>query len=265
MRVKLYIVTYKHQDLLAATLKSLYASDYPKDAPIYIVNNHSSAVEVDSRPIVLQNIFRPDWSTGGLPQNYNEIFLHGIKDIRSPDCDVLIHCHNDTTFSSNWFARLLEYHKTYSFITQSQGCGFCSYLPEAINEIGLWDQRYPSLGFGEGDYFLRAIKYNGPKTSINDAAQKRVWQPLPEQIVFKNGNFTNEDHSKSFESYPVCRQIFEMKWGIRDVGWSQELMNNFPDPKIPTYILYPYFEKYLKSLDVKYFQGIDCFGKPFID
>lgn len=271
MRVKLYIVTYKHQDLLAATLKSLYASDYPQDAPIFIVNNHSSSVYENqlsyTRPIILQNTFRPDCSTGNLGENYNQIFLHGIKDIRSPDCDLLIHCHNDTSFSPNWFSKLLKYHETYNFITQSQGCGFCSYVvPDAIQEIGMWDQRYCSLGFGEGDYFLRAIKYNGPKTSINDGAQKRTWNPLPEVLVSKNGNFTNDDHAKSFESYSICRQIFEKKWGgVRDVGWSQEQMKNFPDPQIPTYIQYPYFEKYLKNLDQKYFQGIDCFGKLFMD
>lgn len=266
MRVKLYIVTYKHQDLLNETLTSLYGSDYPQDAPIFIVNNHSSPVYVDARPIILQNTFRPDSSTGHLSRNYNEIILHGIKDIREPDCDVLIHCHNDTNFAPDWFSKLLKYHETYSFITQSQGCGFCSYLPEAINEIGLWDERLCSLGYHEGCYMLRAIKYNGSKTSINDGAQRRVWNPLPEVLASKNGNFTNSDHAASFESYSICRQIFEKKWGgVRDVGWSQEQMKNFPDPQIPTYIQYPYFEKYLKNLDVKYFRDIDCFGKLFME
>jgi hypothetical protein len=269
MKTKLYIVTYKHPELLNATLENLFRTDYSGE--IFIVNNHSEfkgsfddgSKYEDEGVKVLHNVFRPDSSTGHLSRNYNEIILHGIKDIRRPDCDVLIHCHNDTTFALDWFSKLLEHHKIYNFITQSQGCGFCSYLPEAINEIGVWDERFNTIGYHEGDYFLRAIKYNGLKTSINDLNQGRGYNVIPEKFVWKNGNFTNSDHATSFGNYSVCRQMFEMKWGIRDVGWYPGMV--IPDPRLPTYILYPYFEKYLKNLDQKYFQGIDCFGKPFMD
>lgn len=266
MKVKLYIITYKHPELLKTTLKGLSETDFFQhdNKSVFIVNNHSS-FECDNLygANVLNNTFRPDHSTGHLSRNYNEIFLHAIKDIRNPDCDLLIHLHNDTSFDPLWFSKLLKYHEKYSFITQSQGCGFCSYLPEAINEIGMWDERFCTIGYHEGDYFLRAIKYNGEKSSINDGNQKRSWNPIDEHIAWKNGNFTNEDHEKSFDNYSICRQMFEMKWGIRDVGWDRNTMLNIPDPKIPSYILYPYFEKHLKGLSKKYFQNIDAFGPPF--
>lgn len=269
MKVKLYIVTYKRPDDLRTTLSDIFNSDIVEhDVEVYIANNHTEFYiddEYVDKVTVLHNVFRPDHSTGHLSRNYNEIFLHGIQDLTSPDCDLLIHTHDDNTFQPNWFSQLLEYHKTYDFITFSQGCGLCSYLPRAVKSIGMWDERFCTIGYHEGDYFLRALRTLKDKVSINDPHQGREFNPLPHIVTKKSGTGQNFAHQQSFNNYSVCRNLWELKWpGLKDGGWSQEFYHNVPKPAIPTYILYPYFEKHMDNLEDKYFKGIDVDGRPFL-
>tara|TARA_R110002020_G_scaffold182598_1_gene378227 strand:+ start:8266 stop:9066 length:801 start_codon:yes stop_codon:yes gene_type:complete len=265
MKIKFYVVTYNRPEELNTTLTSLFQSDITNyNVEFFIVNNYtdiSLAPEFKDKVTVLENTFRPDNSTGHLSRNYNEIFLHGIKDIRNPDCDILMHSHDDNLFEKDFGSKMLEYHKQYNFITFSQGCGLCSYLPESIDKIGMWDERFCTIGYHEGDYFIRALIYNKDKTSINDGNQGRLYNPLPPVCTKQPGTGQNEAHQTSFNNYSICRQMWELKWpGRRDGGWT-DLPNG---PSTHMHMYYPYFEKHLSALPVKYFGEIDAFGQPFL-
>jgi len=269
MKIKFYIVTYKRKDDLHKTLISLFKTDISQhNVHVYIVNNHSDFYiddEFTNKVTVLHNVFRPNHSTGHLSRNYNEIFLHGFKDLLNPDCDILIHSHDDNLFDPYFFNKLVEYHKNYDLLTFSQGCGLMSYTPEAVKTIGLWDERFCTIGYHEGDYFLRALTYMKNRVSINDPLQVREWKPLPHICSKQSGTDQNEEHQRSFTYYSVCRRLWELKYpSVRDVGWSQEQMSNMPHPSIPYYVMYPYFEKDLYNLDEKYFNGVDFNGRPFL-
>tara|TARA_B100002019_G_C21227812_1_gene578304 strand:+ start:517 stop:1326 length:810 start_codon:yes stop_codon:yes gene_type:complete len=269
MKIKFYIVTYKREDDLNKTLNSLFASDINNyNVEVYIVNNHSQlsfASQFKDKVTVLHNTFRPDNSTGHLSRNYNEIFLHGFKSLAHPDCDILIHSHDDNTFDPHFFTKLLEYHKKCELITFSQGCGLMSYTAEAVKQVGMWDERFCTIGYHEGDYFLRAIAQLKEKVSINDPLQGREWNPLPWICTKLPNTDQNAEHQRSFTYYPICRKLWELKYpGIKDVGWSYAQMQNLPSPSIDYHVMYPYFEKDLYNLSSKYFSGIDFNGRPFL-
>ena len=269
MKIKFYIVTYKRKKDLHNTLVSLFNTDINEyNVEVYIVNNHSEIFiddEFKSRVKVLHNTFRPDSSTGHLSRNYNEIFLHGFKDLSNPDCDLLMHSHDDNTFDSMFFKKIIEHHKKYELITFSQGCGLMSYTPEAVKTVGMWDERFCTIGYHEGDYFVRALAYLKDKVSINDPLQGREFNPLPWICTKLQDTQQNNEHQRSFTYYPICRQLWELKYPtIKDVGWSKEQYLNMPEPNISYFVMYPYFEKDLYNLDSKYFEGIDFNGKPFL-
>ncbi len=271
MNIKFYIVTYNREHDLNKTLESLFATDISShNVEICIVNNHSN---FRMNPIyndkvkVLHNVMRPDFSTGHLSRNYNEIFIHGFKNLAAPACDILMHSHDDNTFHPEFFSKMLEHHKTYEMITFSQGCGLMSYLPEAVRKNGMWDERFCTIGYHEGDYFLRALRYNRDKTSINDwAAAHRQWNPIPEELCFKlAGTSLNEAHAASHKYYSLCRRFWIMKWGNwRDQAWSTSQLENVKKPELPQYMMYPYFEKDIYDLEEKYYPRIEIIGHPYL-
>jgi hypothetical protein len=191
--------------------------------------------------------------------------MHGFRDLNNPDCDILMHSHDDNTFDSLLFSKMIKLHEKYNLVTFSQGCGFMSYLPLAVKRIGMWDERFCTLGYHEGDYFLRALRYDRDKVSINDPGGERNWQnEMP--LVFKPfETHMNPNHVASWRYYSVCRRLWELKWGNwKDVSWSIEQMSDVKKPEIPCYMLYPYFEKDIENLDEKYYSGIDFHGKIFL-
>jgi len=269
MKIKFYIVTYNREKELNETLRSLFNTDYSNyEVQFFIVNNHTSIKFNDKyadKVTVLENVFRPDNSTGHLSRNYNEIILHGIKDVTDPDCDILIHSHDDNLFKENFFSEIIKNHEQFDFITFSQGCGLCSYLPLAIDRIGLWDERFCTIGYHEGDYFLRALITDptNKKTSINDPNQGREYNALPPLCIKQSGTHQNAAHTASFTNYSVCRQLWQIKWPTcKDGGW--DINNLPPNTKLKRFMLYPYFEKKLSNLPEKYFNEIDAHGHPFL-
>ena len=269
-KVKLYIVTYNRESELNTTLASLFAGVTVEiDLSVVVHSNHSTCVinpEFMDRVEVKYNSLRPDNSTGHLSRNYNLMIIDAFKDINEPDCDILVHSHDDNTFAPNWIDLMLKYHEIYDFISDSQGCGWCSYLPEHIKKTGMWDERFCTIGYHEGDYFIRSLAYNKDKVSINDSNQGRSYNALPDRICFKQaGSHNSEAHELSFTNYSVTRHLWEMKYPtIKDVGWTAEVYENAPKPAIHNHIMYPYFEKHLPDLDEKYYPSIDAHGRPFL-
>lgn len=250
MKFKLFIITYKNSKDLCNNLNSLFSSNIKEhQLEINIINNHSN-FNIDNifqdKITIFHNKLRPDFSTGWLAENWNQAIINGFKDLNTPDCDILITAQDDTIWEPDWLNCLLELHQDFDFIQMGVGDHVCSYKPEAIKKIGLWDQRYPGIGFQESDYFLRALIYNKDKTCLNDYQHGRLINNVNFSICQRPApnNVFSDDHRKSMNYHYISEKVFKTKWpNVPPNYWTQELINNPPTHSaIPSFIYYPYFE-----------------------
>ena len=275
MRAKLYIVTYDNPRDLDETLASVFASEWHgHHLDVTVVSNHSRLeVRPDFRRMVyvIDNQARPDFSTGHLARSWNQCLVHGFRSLTAPDTDFVVTAQNDTLFDPRWFHRLVELHKTYSFVTAGAGDNFCSYLPDAVRAIGLWDERYCGIGYQEADYFLRAYLDNHERSSVNDYAHGRVLNPYGGAPLARRlhppGQF-DEHHLRSTKHHALCRNLFMRKWGpdLMPEEWRGFLSGPLPGrrSKLENYLYYPYFELDVHDLAGKnYF--CDTAGVPFFN
>lgn len=271
MKIKMYIVTFRNSKDLTLNLQSLFASTWSgHHLEIFVINNHSDFQldeQLSNQVKILHNVCRPDFSTGHLSRNWNQAIVNGFKNINNPDCDILIHCQDDTVFMPNWCDDLINLHEKYSFIQMGVGDNFCSYLPDSIKKIGLWDERFCGIGFQEADYFMRARIHNSDNSCINDYVHGRLHNPTHLKIcersepIIVNGKVNHSVfHRESTKYHFVNKNFFNKKWGVAPEQWD----NKTPTQSlIENYIFYPYFELDIPNLEEKnYF--IEGKGIPFL-
>lgn len=261
MKIKLFIITYNNFEDLHNNLTSLFNSNNSiLDLQLFIINNHSNfflSEEYQDKITILHNYLRPDFSTGHLSRNWNQAIINGFKNLDNPDSDVVITCQDDTIFEKDWLNKLLDLHSKYNFIQMGIGDQLCSYLPESIKNIGLWDERFCGIGYQEADYFIRALIYNKEKTCLNDYQHGRLINSVNYQLCFRPNppNIFSNDHKKSIQHHHISEKIFNVKWP----GYSPNYWNNkhYHEPpvcsSIDNFIYYPYFEKdIINLLEKKY-------------
>jgi hypothetical protein len=281
MMVSIYMVTYRNPIYLNKNIASILASG--ADVRINVINNHSEFV-LDPRHrdavTVLHNTVRPDFSTGHLARNWNQALLLGFQDLKNPACDIVITVQDDVIFKVDWFSRLLDLHRRYSFITMGIGDAFCSYLPEAVRKIGLWDERFTD--YHAADYFLRALIYNREGSSINDPSLGRLHNAVESNkcghdhvldadtddeldradsmlITEPPMNLDRKKAKRSIVKFArVAQTVFSHKWKVSPVLWTEE-HHALRSPLIPSYIIYPYFEKDVEGLREKNYIVSDDF------
>jgi hypothetical protein len=244
MKIKLYIVTYNNSFVLNKTLNSLFKTKEYSNIEVIIINNHTN-FKCNYNVNVKHNIVRPDFSTGHLARDWNCAIIDGFKNLQNPDCDIVITSQDDMVFSENWVNKLLKYHETYNFITSSWGDGFCSYLPESIINVGLWDERFNTIEYQEADYFNRQKLFNKDKCSINDFHHNRILNPL----------FKNDDDSfvkRASDELPT-RKPSKHNFNLLKSKYDEplEFRDNLSYKNKQT-ILYPYFEKDIMNINEKY-------------
>ncbi len=245
-KIKIYIVTYNAQDTINKNLKSLFASDIAKhNVEIYIINNHSN-FSIDGEFIdkvkVLHNITRPDFSRGHLSRNWNQALINGFKDLSNPDCNIVACVQDDTLWYQDSIEKLINIHETYSFYTCTPGDGFCSYTPDAVKTIGLWDERFCGITFQEADYFLRAYLYNNAKSSINDSPHGRQLNPMY-AIAWRNNTRDDNDRKLLSYIYHYSLELFKLKWPNNKFEYWDINEPMTAASAITNFVLYPYFEK----------------------
>jgi len=263
MRIKHYIVTYNNEEILNGCLESLSTvfEKYTKDEyQVYIINNHSN-FKIDSKfekyVEVIHNELRPDFSTGHLSRNWNQAILHGFKDLKNPDCDILITSQNDCYFEGDFIRNVIKWHETYSFLQQGAGDNFISYTPESIKKVGLWDERFSNIGYQEADYFLRQLLYNKDGCSINDDVHLRLHNREKNNVIkLTDSGFVRGDefHLLSTKYHKISESVYRNKWGDTAYnhavnGWSYEKLKHLTPKESYTY--YPYFEMNVKTLDIQ--------------
>lgn len=271
IRVSIYIVTYRNPVDLNRNISSILASG--ADACINVINNHSEFFlepKYEKSVTVLHNSLRPDFSTGHLARNWNQALLHGFKDLKNPANDIVVTVQDDVLFKTDWLSRLIDLHRQFSFITQGIGDAFCSYLPEAVRKVGLWDERFCSIGWSEGDYFLRSLIYNREGSSINDRGHRRELNPLEgnafdhspgsdteraDSLLITSPQMNSDRidaHASSIKFHALGEAIFRHKWGLPDNPWTTEHYA-IRKPLVPSYMTYPYFEKDVEGLREKHY------------
>ncbi len=270
MKIKIYIVTYKNSIDLNNNLKSLFSSNLNgKNLKINIINNHSDfhlSNKYINRVNILHNTLRPDFSTGHLSRNWNQAIINGFKDLNNPDCDILIHCQDDILWSKDWLSKLIEIHKKYTFFTGQAGDAICSYTPEAVKNIGLWDERFCSIGFHEMEYFTRAYLYNGNKSTINAGTNKHnILHDIQQYFPYRpNRNEIREkEHVRSSIFHTLNWKLLTDKWFDNTPNIEpKDYWNTFKKigrkhSKLKNYLTYPYFEKDIYNLKEKNYLTIN--------
>lgn len=256
MKIKHYIVTYNNDKVLADCLNSLTATfeKYSENEyEVYIINNHTHFFMDDKfqkRITVLNNVLRPDFSTGHLSRNWNQAIINGFQNLVNPDCDIVITSQNDCIFQPNFLDNLIELHKKYSFVQFGAGDHFVSYTSDSIKKVGLWDERFCNIGYQEADYFLRQLLYNPESSTINDEHHRRIHNSENNTITerYLNGYHRREkSHLDSMKYHHVSQKIFKNKWNINPEKWDTTEISKLK-PGIHSYIYYPYFEKDIITL-----------------
>ena len=256
MRIKIYIVTYLGSEQLNANLATLFASDMASVIPeVVIINNHSKFQLQQSWPVsVLHNTLRPDFSTGHLARNWNQALILGFENLESPQADIVICAQDDLLWQPNWLHTLIAIHQQYGFYTCSLGDTFTSHTAHSVRHIGLWDERFSAIAYHEADYFLRAVKHYWNLSSINDYGHNRIWNPSETivdrpDLTISRANIV--EHRVPFGSAALA--TFHKKWGshIDPENWTVDHLSNIPQPQIPDFMIYPYFEKNISDLSGK--------------
>jgi hypothetical protein len=262
MKVKQYIVTYNNQIQINNCLESIFSklnNDELSILDIFIINNHSH-LNIDAKYLdkitILNNELRPDFSTGHLSRNWNQAIINGFKELKIPDCDILITNQDDTLFKENYINKLIELHKNFDLIQFGWGDNFISYTPNAIKQIGLWDERFCNIGYQEADYFTRAALYLKNKSSINDFSHNRILNGIDESNwiidIIPSGNARGEEYHHISSGFHInSKYIYEAKWESNpDNGF---LNIETIAPKMNSFIMYPYFEKDIETLNEQYY------------
>jgi hypothetical protein len=266
MKVKVFILTWQDANALNNNLKTLFDGfqclDRVKNVHIEvnIINNHTN-FSIDPRYVphvkVIHNVAQPDFATAMLARMWNLAIIHGFKSLAEPDCDIVLTSQDDTVWEKDWIQRLVSIRNNYDFYADDAGDMVCMHTPNSVRKIGLWDERF-HYGFGEGDYFLRAIKYMPKESSINDYAHGRVWNSyirLAKRPEPDDSRYTEQNRAHRFRGLSWANFLY--KWGSEDLEgkWPDDVQKRvLTIEPVPSTILYPYFE-----LDVE-----DLKGKGYI-
>eukprot|EP00854_Cymbomonas_tetramitiformis_P022990 gene22990-27809_t len=173
--IKIFIVTYKNNDILNNTCHHLNECIINAkrtlsniDVQVNIINNHSDFIldEKYKHFNVIHNQCRPDQSTGHLARNWNQAIMLGFENVKDPKCDILICMQNDCIMKLDALPKIIKAHETYSFIQYGRGDEYHSYTIDSVKKVGLWDEHYCGIHYQEYDYFIRQKLYNHDQLSI---------------------------------------------------------------------------------------------------
>ena len=276
MKIRVGTITYNNKTDINNLLESLFSSDLVEhDYSIEIINNHSNFELRDEflgKVDVIHNRVRPDFSTGHMAKDYNSILVRGFENLDAPAHDIVILIQEDNVVKPDFISHLLRLHETYNYIAAGVGGQLQSFTADAIKKIGLFDERYASIGIMDSDYFIRAVIWNRKYSSINDV-QGRMINPTTNEI---EGGFYEETRTDSIlircvklsqehltALAPIWAQphivyrVFHHIWGAdtQQVNWSPEYIDWIESSLRPLhkpYIMYPYFEDKVENMSEKY-------------
>lgn len=198
MKIKIYIITYKKNEILNANLKSLWESTRePENIDVTILANHPE-VQIDEENLrpnlkVVFNTTRMPHAWGYLSRDWNYCLLDCFKTFKNKEnVDWCVLAQNDITWVDSWDV-WLKNNKDFDFISQPRGDQSMAINIEAIKKIGFFDERFTTLHCQEIDYFTRAAKALKQRCSINDDHENVNWNFNPVGSVITNSNYSGID------------------------------------------------------------------------
>ena len=188
--LKIYIVTFKRNDILNRNLKSLWASlSSPDDVVVTVLANHPEVIiepENQRKNLTVRiNETRATNAWGYLSRDWNFCLLDAFRDSENPNkTSWAVLAQNDVVWNAGW-DRVLLNETRYDFITQPRGDQMMAFRIEAVRQIGFFDERFFTLHFQELDYFYRAILCHPARVSINDdhIPTDCKWNPFEHALI----------------------------------------------------------------------------------
>jgi hypothetical protein len=254
---KIAVFAVRYKENIDTFVRSYYNDPTVQDAEehgdlsLTIINNFSTLEPNLEYPNVkiINNSARPDFSSGHLARSWNQGILHGFKDLKNPNVDVVLLLQIDACFQKDWYRNVLQIPTSIWYLTIGRGDEFQFIRPEAVRHIGIFDERFCNIGYQESDYFLRAFLGLKDHAVILDHFHKRVHNPfgLSNSIIIDNffqvKDFLEHRRSEKFHCY--SRTVFTHKWGnISPELWNVENMLRIDRSLVnkKEYMYYPYFE-----------------------
>lgn len=279
MKIKMYILTYDSEYHINDSLNQIFTYGLDGEIELNIINNHSNLqiseqnkkrLEDFGNYKILHNVMQSDTSWGYTTRNWNQALILGFKSLNNPDCDVVICAQDDTLYNDNWLRNLKARHEEgLEFISAGLGDCFCSYTPEAVKAIGLWDERFCTLNFSEYDYMLRAASWLGYKAAIDDNGNSgdnddggngyicRFNGKKAENIARKAEEEQKKKDLRNIRmkiGHQLGGDVFVYKWGKAPGHpdlWARNNVGNCIVPVTPMFVNYPYFEKEIPNIRQK--------------
>jgi len=273
-KIRLFIITYKRNDILSETIDYILNSDFMTvcDGEIYVISNHTSTKlkeEHKDKVKIIKNEGRPDWSNGNLSESWNQAIVHGFHDLSKPKCDYVVGFQNDAICDKNWCSNLIKLHESFDYVQGRYGDNIISFSPEHIKKVGLYDERFCGIQYHFADYIIRSIQNNRERTYVDDIMHRITFNNNPSLTLDVPGNRNiNEDLKRRPDDgeqsiiwqnsrtgiYPRhAWNYFLYKWGgthpkslSRDTwtqNWTEDFKNNIPTGQKKEFVRYPYFEK----------------------
>jgi len=254
MKIRLYIVTYRRDDVLNENLRSLWSGTrHPEWLEVTVISNHP---EVNVKPEnlrpnlrVLINHTRHANSWGYLARDWNFGIIDAFKTWENNECiDWCVLAQNDVVWLSGWDDWLTQ-QTQFDLISQPVGDAVLALNSVAVKRVGLFDERFSTLHFHDIDYLNRAAVALGKRASINDthfggqASVNAVGNVL---IHTSSTGFVDDDSNlHTRKSWLEMRNLFFSKWGIRTLEESvnrPELVRRLRPENLPKECLfYPFF------------------------
>lgn len=256
--INLYIVTFRNHSGLHECLDSLSNTHIPSNVTlnINVINNHSE-FKIDEKfknVNVMHNTLRPDFSTGHLSRSWNQAIIHGFKSLTTPRAQIVVGCQVDSIFDKDWLVRLIDLHRTYSFVSAGWGDAFLSFTVDGVKSIGLFDERFCNIVHQECDYFTRALIFNKNKSSINDFHHGNVLNPFlsstnDNSFIYRKNSNTSVTWNSTVECHEHITKFLLSKYSRNPSQWN---IDNPPQLLKKLLMFYPYFEFDVTNFTSKY-------------
>jgi hypothetical protein len=262
--MKLHVFAVRYKEPIEPFLNNFYSDEPVKKAmddgylKLTIINNYGILPQYPNVTI-LNNVTRPNFSTGHLSRNWNQCIINGFgENLNDPICDAILLLQIDSFLNNDWYKNLYKIPEDCYFLAVGRGDECMFIRPNAIKRVGLFDERFCNIGFQEGDYFLRCFIRIRENCCIFDSGHSRIHNPWPDIILYediiqdsrqinRDGISDYAEHARSAEFHSLSHRIFIMKWGheLRPDAWQMDVMNCIPPnlSNFKEFKYYPYFEK----------------------
>lgn len=229
INIKVYIVTYKKNDVLNKNLESLFKNaDDMSDVEVTVLANHPD-VKIYNRRIkrkvrLVINNTRMANSWGYLSRDWNWAILDCYSTWENKEeIEWCVLAQNDVIWLKGWDSWLRR-EKFYKLVSQPRGDQCIALTIDAVKKIGFFDERFTTVHCQESDYFIRAIKRMGDYISINDDHEliNMSHNPVGNVLIETSYSGVQEGEDQTIHNSINCQPSIN----LRNRKWERETFIN---------------------------------------